>query len=372
MKICHITSVHPYNDVRIFLKECSIISKDFETHLVAPDAPNGIENRVEIHNVKKSYKGRISRMTETVWAVYKKACFINADLYHFHDSELIPVGLLLKLFGKKVIYDVHEDLPRQILSKNWIPKVLRRIISKMAASFEFIGSMAFDGIVAATPPIALRFPKGKTIVVQNYPMINELVCIQEIPYLHRNPVVVYIGGIAIIRGAKEIISALSYIPESMGIRLKLAGNFSPPVFEQELKKTPGWEKTEYVGWQSREGIKELLKEAKVGLVTLHPVPNYIDSYPVKLFEYMAAGIPVIASDFPLWRDIIEGIGCGLLVNPLDTQDIAKAIQWVFEHPDEAEAMGKRGREAVQIRYNWEDEANKLLAFYKEIFLRGMV
>jgi hypothetical protein len=137
-----------------------------------------------------------------------------------------------------------------------------------------------------------------------------------------------------------------------------------------MQKQHGWEKIRFLGWQSRNCIVSLLAEVRMGLVLFHPAPNHIDAQPNKLFEYMSAALPVIASDFPLWRRIIEGAGCGLLVDPLDPQAIANAIEYLLTHPSEAEAMGQRGREAVQKWYNWEPEAEKLVRFYDDLSARS--
>jgi glycosyltransferase involved in cell wall biosynthesis len=101
-------------------------------------------------------------------------------------------------------------------------------------------------------------------------------------------------------------------------------------------------------------------------VILHPEKSFITSQPTKLFEYMAAGIPVIASDFPLWRSIIQEAGCGILVDPLDTQAIAAAIEYLVSNPREAEAMGQRGRRAAEKQFNWANEEQTLLSFYSSL------
>jgi len=134
----------------------------------------------------------------------------------------------------------------------------------------------------------------------------------------------------------------------------------------EICVMPGWGRVEFLGWQSREQVAALLGRVRAGLVLLHPTLNYYDALPVKLFEYMSAGVPVIASDFPLWRKIVERAGCGLVADPLDPHAIASAIEWLLTHPDEAEAMGKRGQEAVHKLYNWEIESKKLRVFYEKI------
>lgn len=370
MEINHLTSVHPAFDTRIFHKEClSLAQAGHEVTLIAPHDHDEKVKGVRIKAVPRP-KNRRERMTRTVWRVFQAALKERADLYHFHDPELIPAGVLLKLFGKTVIYDVHEDLPRQTLGKYWIPGWMRPLIMRAAELAEYIGPAMFDGVIGATPAIARRFPRAKTIIVRNFPLLDEFMAVEARPYTQRPRVIVYIGLLSEFRGLKEMIKGVDLLPESLCVRLKLAGNFSPPGLEAQMSLIPGWKKVEYLGWQSREGVARLLAEARIGLVLLHPRPNYLTSLPVKLFEYMAAGIPVVASDFPLWRGIVQKAGCGLIVDPLDQRAVSEAVGWLIEHPLEAEAMGRRGREAVSGYYNWDREAKKLLELYENLLGRG--
>jgi glycosyltransferase involved in cell wall biosynthesis len=364
--ICHLTSAHPPYDIRIFQKECKTLAKiGYEVILIVPYEKDDIIEEVKIKAVSK-HKNRKERILKTTLQIYKLAISYNADIYHFHDPELIPIGLLLKVKGKKVIYDVHEDVPKQILSKYWIPIFLRKIISEFIALLENISAKIFDGIVAATPSIAKRFPGSKTIIVHNFPIINELTAGEEKNYSSRQNNIIYIGGISEIRGISEMVQAIDILPKTFNAKLVLAGNFSPPQLKEEIKKLSGWKYVDYKGWVSREEAAFLLNESRIGLVLFHPVPNHMEAQPNKLFEYMSAGIPVIASNFELWREIVESVGCGLLVNPLEPKEIANAIKWILEHPNEAEEMGKRGQEAILHKYNWEKEGEKLLKFYNNI------
>jgi glycosyltransferase involved in cell wall biosynthesis len=221
-------------------------------------------------------------------------------------------------------------------------------------------------VVAATPAIGKQFQPKKTVVVQNFPISGELASDECRPYTKRPSTVTYIGGMATVRGIKELVHAMALIPERFGARLVLAGNFDPPALEDEVKRIRGWERVDFLGWQSREGVEKILGNARIGLVVLHPRPSYLESYPIKLFEYMSAGVPVVASDFPLWRQIVQEAGCGLLTDPLSPKAIAEAIQWLFEHEEEAETMGLRGREAVHTDFNWNHESKKLLELYRRI------
>lgn len=371
IKVCHLTSAHHPFDTRIFYKECRTLAQaGYEVVLVVTHDKNDVVDGVRIRAVPKP-KNRQERMTKTVWQVYKAAVAEDADIYHFHDPELIPVGIMLKLRGKKAIYDVHEDVPKQILTKYWIPSFLRRAASAGASLFEKIGSKFFDGIVVTTPTVASRFPGCKTIMVRNFPMLGELLSSDTIPFCDRPANIVYVGGISALRGIREIIKAMELLPEEMGVRLCLAGTFGPAELYKEVCIMPGWKKVEYLGWQTREQVRSLMGLARIGLILFHPAPNHYDSHPNKLFEYMSAGIPVVASDFPFsdfptWKKIVQETGCGLLANPQDPNSIAAAIEWLIEHPDEAEAMGKRGQEAVYKFYNWDHEAKVLFNFYERL------
>lgn len=366
-KVAHLTSVHPPFDTRIFYKECkTLVRAGYEVVLIAPHDSDEVVGGVCIRAVPNP-NGRRERMTRTVYTVYRTVLSVSADIYHFHDPELILFGLLLKLRGKRVIYDVHEDVPRQVLSKNWIPRWLRFPVSKLIEIVELIGARAFDGIVAATPSIAGRFPSNKTITVQNFPIRGEFVPVNPSPYSQRPPLVTYIGGITAIRGITEMVQAMTLLPASLGVRLVLAGKFESVALEGKVRQLPGWDRVDFVGWQSRSQIALLLGQARVGLNILHPIPNYYyQPYSVKMFEYMAAGLPMIVSDFPSWREFLEDVGCALFVDPLDSKAIALAIQWLLNHPYEAEKMGRQGMEFVAKMCNWEVEATKLIDLYNKL------
>src|SRR5690606_16985319 len=211
-----------------------------------------------------------------------------------------------------------------------------------------------------------RFPSRKTNVVQNFPIKSEFTTVGVSEH-ERSPRVVYVGNIAEIRGIVQMVRAMELIRErAPKLRMSIAGAFSDPSLQDRVASMPGWQSVDFLGWQPREGIAELLRGAVAGLVVLHPTRSYMEAYPVKLFEYMAAGIPVIASDFPLWREIVGSARCGLLVNPLDPEQIAEATLWLLEHEKEARAMGVSGAEAVRSTFNWDKEAEKLTALYSRL------
>ncbi len=365
-KVVHLTSVHSAFDVRIFHKECrTLADAGYDVTLVAPHDKAEFVDGVRIEPVSKGTSRR-SRMTSTAWKVYRKALASGAEICHLHDPELLPVGVLLKLAGRRVIYDAHEDLSEDILIKNWIPRRIRGLVSASSGAVEQLATYAFDCVVSATPAIAKNFHPKKTVIVQNFPVVDELSLGDEAPYTQREPLVAYVGSITEVRGVQQMVAAMHDLPARLAPRLLLVGGIQNPSLDYRLRNSQGWERVDYLGFQERASVATLLGRARVGLVVLHPVPSYLPSYPTKLFEYMSVGIPVIASNFPTWKDVVERVGCGLVVDPLNVREIANAITWLFDNPDEAEAMGKRGQEAVRSTYNWSIQAKSLLELYSRI------
>jgi glycosyltransferase involved in cell wall biosynthesis len=369
-RACVLTSAHPAFDVRIFHKESvSLVKAGYDVTLVAPHSESVNCSGMRIEAVPQR-SARWQRMLLTTIDVYRRALRADADSYHFHDPELMPIALLLRATGKPVIYDVHEDLPRTLPYKKYVPAWLRKPLEFLLDRMELLAAPFFSGLIAATPEIAERFRRVPTrvAVVQNYPLLEEFLPTAVSPDSQATRYVAYVGmRITKARGAHEMVRAIGIASRSTNIRLKLVGSVDSPELLSELRSTSGWHATDYLGHRDRRGVAEVTQRAFAGLVVLHPEPNYINSHSVKLFEYMCAGIPVIASDFPLYRSIVAGSRCGLVVDPLDPVQIAQAIEYLCARPDEAKEMGARGRHAVLTRYNWGNEEKTLLNFYREIY-----
>ena len=355
-KICHFTSAHEALDDRIFLKECVSLRKaGYDVYIVAK-GDDSIRDGVTIKGCGFS-KNKLQRLFFFAKHVYKIAKSLDCDVYHFHDPELLPYGIKLKKLGKKVIFDSHEDVPAQILDKEWIPSLFRKIVSKLYKKYESKAVRMLDAVVVATPHIAEQFEgrTGKIVVIHNYPKLDDIV-FHEKTFEQRERIACYAGGINELRGEKVMLDSMKNVDAT----LILAGDHDKSTLENGIGKVI------YTGKLNRKEVNELYGKARLGLVILLPAHNYVESLPIKMFEYMAAGLPFVASDFPLWKKIVEENNCGICVNPRDTNDVSEACRFLLDNPEKGQEMGCKGRELVMKKYNWNVEEEKLLEFYKNL------
>jgi len=368
-KVCILTSVHIPFDGRVFHKEAKSLAKaGYDVVLIAKHDRAEVVDGVRLVPLPEP-KNRIERMTKVLWRLFRLAVKEDADVYHFHDPELMIVGLLLKLYRKKVIWDVHEHYPNSILDKFWIAAPLRRCISRSFDLFERAVVRFFDYVIYTTPFVGVRYknlkvPSGR---IENYPIVELSDTFEKAP----REKIIYLGGMSRTRGLVEVVEAFRLVAKRYPTwELQLVGSARPASFEDELKtlaKRRGIEaNVKFIPWVPYEEKEKLSAQASMGIITFLPYANNTSCLPNKLFDYMLVSLPVIASNFPLYREVVEPHQCGLIVDPAQPKAIAKAMMHLIEHPAEARRMGANGRRAVAEQYNWNRESEKLFGIYEMI------
>lgn len=369
----HVSIVHPATDVRIFTKQCrSLAEAGYDVTLYArtPEPEHRVDG-VRVVPVPEP-RSRVLRMTWGVARLLRPLLAERADVYHLHDPELVPLGLVLRLLTRRpVLFDAHEPLPDQIYDKHWIPDVLAPAVSRATRLLVRLTGRAVTAVVAASPPAAQAYAGARRLVtVGNYPIVLEGDD-YDVPYPKRNRGLVYVGGITAGRGLTQMLEVARRVREQTGERLTLVGPFQPAGLEAELH-TPGTaDAVEYLGVLPPGEARRVMAEAKVGLILFQPSRAHRRAMPNKLFEYMASGVPVVGSDFPHWREIVDAAGgpdhpAGLLVPPDDVDAVERAVLALLNDPERAAAMGRFGRESATTRYTWSREAETLLSLYDDV------
>jgi glycosyltransferase involved in cell wall biosynthesis len=367
-KVCHITTAHKAFDIRIFHKECrTLAAAGFETVLIAQADGDEVVSGVRIRALPRVQR-RIDRVLRLLPAAVRAAIAERADVYHFHDPELMIAGLLLRMRGKRVIYDAHENVPSDILrDKPYLPRWTRWILSRGAALLEWVCGRALSGVVTVSNVIADRFPAEKTILVRNYPRIDEIdAAMPKIPYAARPKVAFFTGGLTEMRYPVEMVTACDLLRDRPDFRLVIVGPSHPSSLAEGLRDVAGWDRVDYRGIVEQGEVRDLLGRTRVGLVLQVPRDDFTDLSTNKVYEYMAASAPVIVSPVASWKRLVEEVGCGIVLEETTAQAVADAIRHLLAHPEEAEAMGRRGRAAVMERFDWTAEGERLVAFYDRL------
>ncbi|MCF8095787.1 MAG: glycosyltransferase family 4 protein [Desulfobacteraceae bacterium] len=371
LHIVHISTAHSDNDSRIFEKECrDLVEKGHEVTLIIQSARDETRKGVNIKALP-IFIGRLNRMTLGIMKAARKAFSERGDLYHLHDPELLLLGLLLRASGRLVVYDMHENLPEQIRTKYWIHPLIRRPLAFFVSLFErfTLNRMA---VIMAESSYAEHYnwvKRGQ--VVLNLPKVEELVQIERATQ-KESSIVGYIGGVSRNRGLLTVTEAIRKLRvDGLPVEFECIGNVSMDVSANQTYQVGVQE-----GWIHSPGRippsqgLPMIARCQIGVALLKPIGNYVGSYPTKMFEYMAMGLPVVVSDFPLYRDVVENNQCGFCVDPNDVNAVVGAIRFLIENPEYAFEMGKRGQQAVIKNYNWNSELEKLISFYRSLFVEN--
>lgn len=373
-KVCHFTTVHRPFDVRVFHREaCGLARAGYEVVLLThADFAEHREQGVVLKGVKRA-QNRLQRVAHTVTFV-RMAIRQRADLYHFHDPELLPGGVVLKwLYRRPVIYDCHENFPETAFERVWYPAFLRPYLAKVVGVLEPLLARRLHAVVCVVPDQEERFRrKGcRTVLVRNFPRLAAFEEAFASAPAKQNRLI-YVGGLTVVKGAMmlvDIMRELSKVrPE---VRLLAIGPFNEQKVKAHLlsyaRQQGVAEAIEFVDYRPHQEIPRELVLSRVALVPWQRNEQTMRMFfPNKVFEYMACGLPIVASDLPSLRQVVGQAGCGLLVRPDDARAHAQAIVYLLNHQEEARRMGLRGREAVHTLYRWENEEARLLELYREL------
>lgn len=370
------TASHRPFDTRIFHKEArTLVANGFPVTLIIPrtDVPRVDVSReeyvsgVRLRSVRFPRHG-LEKLLITPLRILKRAWQEPRNaIFHVHDSELLVICLLLRLSGRTIIYDAHEDTPLQIRYQHWLPRWAKPAYAGFYYVLEKLVGKTFNHIIIAEPIIQRYFPAHKTTLIHNFPIKAPFVKEAQNSPPKRENRAVYIGSISRVRGLNEMLQAIALARQQVDVTLLLAGGFHPAALQQQIADRP---EIDYRGWVALDQLVTINFRSKIGLIVPHPVERYRTNLPVKVFEYMAAGLPVVLAETSAAAQFVKECEGGILVDPLNPVQIAEAIVYLIRHEAEAHRMGQRAQRLIFEKYHWESESRKLLALYTNLNQRS--
>lgn len=364
--VAHVTSHHHPTDPRIFHECRALAEAGYRVLLVAPARTAVCREGVEIVPVPP-YRSRLERFLRTSRLAVRIALDHDPAVVHLHDPELLPWALWLHARGRRVIYDLHEDFVTAAYDRDWVPELLRPAVAAVVRLFLRLATRRLPTVIAERYYAAFA-PGG--IEILNYARIDRDDPLFDIERTFTGHIhLIYTGSITRSRGAANHLELLKRLPPVA--TMTMVGRCPDPSLLDMIEAvrhsdprlrvdtSPDW-----IPWDRVVGYYR--QPLTAGLAVFPDTPHYREKELTKFFEYMAAGLPIICSNFPVWRELVEGNRVGICVDPEDPTGAVAAARWLVDHPDEARAMGERGRQLVRERFNWESQAEKLVAFYRRL------
>jgi glycosyltransferase involved in cell wall biosynthesis len=367
MNVCHVTPAHSTFDTRVFHKECkTLVQAGHDVTLIVPaDWDEKIVDGVRVIGLP-TIKRRYERVR--LWRlIVKEVRKLRPDVVHLHNPEMLLVAPLLR--PSKLIYDCEEGYSEDAMVRTWIPAPLRYPTSKAVAILEPALARWVDEIIVTVEPHAVPFQKAKRpiSILYNFPLLD----VFDVPYTPNGKALVHVGTQNKVRGCGVLVEAMRLVSKRVpDAELLFVGPFDEPSYEASLRRLADHyglrEAIVFTGLVPYGDVPHWIARSRVGLIALQDRAKFRSCIPTKLFEYMGCGVPVVASDLPPARRFMEGLNCGFMVDPADPQAYAEAIEYLLLHPEEARQMGENGRRAVEEKYNWGAEAEKLLDIYEKL------
>lgn len=369
--------MHASFDQRIFHRECrSLADTGLMTHLLVqlPEHYTLAEN-VHVHSVGKPAKDggfQIARRLRRLRMAALRAQALDADIYHLHDPELIPLGLWLKATTSgKVVFDCHENNTAYIRQKHYVHPGLRNVLATTMGLNERFAARFFDAIITADQGVAdlytHRYGARRTVTLYNFPRLD---LFPSPPPAAAEPTfdLVYHGTLP--RYHLEISFAVAEELRSRGeyVRWLFFGKCPQADWAHAEAKRRGLAEVMVIDPQliPHDQVATRVRTARIGFIPLPDLPKFQHNIPTKLFEYMALEMPVVLSDLPPSRPFVGDGKCAIMVKADDPRAYAEAISTLIHDPERCRTMGAEGRRRVEQEYNWEHEALKLLQLYEEL------
>ena len=361
------SSVHPWNDPRVLYKEAVSLAKEYEVelHITAPFDYKEVDG-VKIFGLPQ-WKTKVDRRRST-WQLMKRVISSDARVFHFHDPELLPLAILTKIFKSvKVIFDFHEQLENKIVKRDWIPIYLRKPLVWIYKFFERLALEIIDGAIGVIEDQTPTLQKTRQYaIIKNYPLIIQSNGPKKASsgYIHLG----YIGAIVKERRIKKIIEVCGELNNQFSLKLHIIGEIKYTKYKMEMNKIIQHydlnENVKFYGYMSIDEAMKIMQKWEIGFLPLRKKEHFVRSLPVKLFDYMSAGLAIVMPAYPLSKDIILKSNCGVIVDTSDLQDMVAKVKYLLENPNVRREMGQNGLKYAKKHFSWYTQEQKLLSFYK--------
>ena len=385
IKVCMHVLERVRTDGRVLREASALIQEGFAVSIVDIESERSCPVEEDIHGIHVkhiimpswfNYSWRFNP-----WFLVTAACMFfrcvlrlirtPADIYHVHDAKALPACYIAAWLRRTpLIFDAHE-LPLAEAGVRWcgLSRISRGLLAGMVPRCA--------GVITVSPPIASeisrRYNYPKVSLIRNVPAYKAVPrsdCLRQ--YLNVGPevrIALYQGNIQSDRQLDRLVRAAAFLEQNIVIVLMGKGIGTTPVDLETLASREGvTDRVKILPPVPYEGLLEWTASADIGLIVYSPDQslNVKMCLPNKLFEYLIAGLPVLATSLDAIADVLHTYDVGRIVPSLKPADVGAAINEMLKDRDALASMRRNALEAAQHDLNWEKESQQLIRFYQDI------